>query len=511
MVDAIKNFAYSLVATAPSPATSGTSLVVTSGTGTVFPAAPFNATIWPPSTQPSTTNAEIVRVTAVSTDTLTITRAQYGTSAQAITAGYQIAQTIDTNLFGQVAPILSTQLVTAKIKSFTVNVPQYANMLLYAGGNAGTVTIGGTAYNISANQTIATASLVSPGSQSVLVSGQFSAINPATQSGGWSVGTAPVALTYMQFINGIWLGGTNSGTAVAFQANSIDGINWYQTTIMPTSAVWGMTGFGGPPGAGYYLTIQYSSNVWAYSTNGTTWTTITAAYSYNYGTVVNAYGTATPWVVFPQGGTLTQYQYCTTTAPTSWTTGTFPASRYFPDHCAAYNPNSGYWTVNVLSTTGAYYSSNGTSWTAFSMPYAPSNGLYLAPGTAVNGGTAGVLAAGQGFTSTSSYNYQTTGTTSWSSSTIPGTIGQNSASWGNGYYWFGLNGSSAWTSYYSQNLTSWTAFTINSASGTNYHYTGSFGNGSFAQGGGYAAFQYSSATATLPVTFIITQGATTYY
>jgi len=44
-------------------------------------------------------------VTAVATDTLTITRAQYGTTAQSITAGYQIAQTIDANLLSQLAPL----------------------------------------------------------------------------------------------------------------------------------------------------------------------------------------------------------------------------------------------------------------------------------------------------------------------------------------------------------------------------------------------------------------------
>lgn len=72
--DAHKNFAYSLVATAPSTATAGTSLVVSTGDGGKFPAVPFNATIWPINAQPTTANAEIVRVTAISTDTLTIVR-----------------------------------------------------------------------------------------------------------------------------------------------------------------------------------------------------------------------------------------------------------------------------------------------------------------------------------------------------------------------------------------------------------------------------------------------------
>lgn len=94
MPDAHKNLAISAVATAPSPATSGTSLAVTTGHGTRFPTAPFNATIWATGQIPDPTNAEIVRVTAISTDTLTITRVQESTTARTIIVGDQIAATV---------------------------------------------------------------------------------------------------------------------------------------------------------------------------------------------------------------------------------------------------------------------------------------------------------------------------------------------------------------------------------------------------------------------------------
>lgn len=97
--DAHKNFGYSTVATAPSPATTGTSLVVATGDGAKFPAAPFNATVWPAGTQPTDANAEIVRVTAITTDTLTITRAQEGSTARAIIVGDQIANTATAKVF----------------------------------------------------------------------------------------------------------------------------------------------------------------------------------------------------------------------------------------------------------------------------------------------------------------------------------------------------------------------------------------------------------------------------
>ena len=89
-----KNFAYSTIATAPSPAASGTSLVVAAGEGTYFPAVPFQASIWPVTTIPTPANAEVVTVTAVSTDTLTITRAQESSSARTVVVGDQIAATI---------------------------------------------------------------------------------------------------------------------------------------------------------------------------------------------------------------------------------------------------------------------------------------------------------------------------------------------------------------------------------------------------------------------------------
>lgn len=94
MADSHANFSYSTVATAPSPALSGTSLVVQAATGALFPAAPFNVTIWPVGVQPTSTNAEIARVTLVSTDTFTITRATESSTNRAVIVGDQIAATI---------------------------------------------------------------------------------------------------------------------------------------------------------------------------------------------------------------------------------------------------------------------------------------------------------------------------------------------------------------------------------------------------------------------------------
>jgi len=93
------NFGYSTIAVAPAPAGTGTSLQVSAGHGALFPTAPFNCTVWPSGVQPLASNAEIVRVTAVVGDTLTIVRAQEGSSAVAIAVGFQIANTTSRMVF----------------------------------------------------------------------------------------------------------------------------------------------------------------------------------------------------------------------------------------------------------------------------------------------------------------------------------------------------------------------------------------------------------------------------
>lgn len=89
--DAKKNFAYSVVATPPSPAASGTSLDVAPGDGGKFPTPPFNAVIWPTGVQPTISNAEVVRVTNIATDTFTIVREQESSSARTVVLNDQIA------------------------------------------------------------------------------------------------------------------------------------------------------------------------------------------------------------------------------------------------------------------------------------------------------------------------------------------------------------------------------------------------------------------------------------
>lgn len=93
-----KNLALGTVLTAPSPATSGTSLVLNSGEGARFsdPATTgeFYATAFPAGENPHSENSEIVKVTAISTDTFTIVRAQRSTTAKSIAVDWIVIQGI---------------------------------------------------------------------------------------------------------------------------------------------------------------------------------------------------------------------------------------------------------------------------------------------------------------------------------------------------------------------------------------------------------------------------------
>jgi len=83
-MDSIKNFAKATVTDGNYDASS-TSIDVITGHGDRLPAAPFNAVWWNATDYPDPSDdptVEIIRVTVVTTDTLTITRAQEGTAAE---------------------------------------------------------------------------------------------------------------------------------------------------------------------------------------------------------------------------------------------------------------------------------------------------------------------------------------------------------------------------------------------------------------------------------------------
>ena len=92
----VNNFAKTIVFTPPSPQTTGTSIVVVDAS--VFPnpsvTGNFYAVISPYAEEPSLENAEIVLVTAIVMNTLTIVRQQQSTPAREVKAGDVIFQSL---------------------------------------------------------------------------------------------------------------------------------------------------------------------------------------------------------------------------------------------------------------------------------------------------------------------------------------------------------------------------------------------------------------------------------
>jgi len=95
-LDQYKNLALAQVAVAPSPPTSGTSVTLLAGQGAYLPTPPFNATVFNQGAFPTPATAEIVRVTALAGDVITIVRQQEATAARAILAGDYVAATFTT-------------------------------------------------------------------------------------------------------------------------------------------------------------------------------------------------------------------------------------------------------------------------------------------------------------------------------------------------------------------------------------------------------------------------------
>jgi len=109
-----KDLAVGTVLTAPSPATSGTTIVLASGHGARFPSVfPFPVTAAPSNALPSLSNSEFLMVTNRVSDTLTVVRAQsHGlttSTAQSIAANWIISNAI-----------YSDDLFTSSINAATV-------------------------------------------------------------------------------------------------------------------------------------------------------------------------------------------------------------------------------------------------------------------------------------------------------------------------------------------------------------------------------------------------------
>ena len=149
MFDAHGQLQVTTVATAPSPAISGTTLTLAADFLNVAGSQlvpPYNATVYPPGSSPTSANAETIRVTADTAGALTIVRAQEGTSAQAVAVGWVVENVASVKTFTDIegsfvaAPAIFTATGANTWTPSTTGSALFAATLVGGGG-------GGASYN----------------------------------------------------------------------------------------------------------------------------------------------------------------------------------------------------------------------------------------------------------------------------------------------------------------------------------------------------------------------------
>jgi len=132
----LKNLALGYVKTAPSPATTGTSLTLETGEGARFPETTtesFYVTLAPADANAHSENSEVVEVTDRTGDVLTIVRGRRGTTAQSVAVGWIVLNSVyKEDLDGLSSNSLCRQAIING--GFTVNQRVYvSNATLSAG------------------------------------------------------------------------------------------------------------------------------------------------------------------------------------------------------------------------------------------------------------------------------------------------------------------------------------------------------------------------------------------
>lgn len=232
--DAHSNLAYATVAVAPAPASSGTSLTVANGLGSLFPTAPFNCTVYPSGSSPLASTAEIIRVTNVVGDVFTIVRAQEGTTARAIATGWQIANTATKLVFTDIENAM-IQFISAGTTKASASEIVFSNSPTVSFGIAGqTVTAsavgggtGGGAVSFSGGTSSATLdSIVFSNSNGVSfgLNGSTMTASVAAAAGGsinFSAGTTSNNATNIVFSNSGGISFGLNGSTITAQHNAL--------------------------------------------------------------------------------------------------------------------------------------------------------------------------------------------------------------------------------------------------------------------------------------------------
>ena len=466
-MDAVANLSASAITN--TPGTSGTTITVNAPIWQ-FPAAPFTALCWVSGTLPTISNAELVRVTATNgIDTLTVTRAQGGTTAKNLDTTYTVAQTVDKDLLRSLqaysgvltsgtrtitVPSTTAYLITSQTGGiFTLNnsgasvsVAPGASTLLVGNSSDTQITVSAQTLPAVTLPTTATLSLSQAWSGvAANTSGTWVAVaatagttaNVSTNNGStWAASTMSVSGTYygIAYGNNIWV--TANGTSTNTQV--YNGTSWAAGAALPASSTWRNVAYGNVGGTTpTFVVSANSATTPAWSTNPQSGGSWTAGTGVGVATWAIAYGN-NKFMTLAYNG---QGVYTSTNGQT-WTSvgNTLPVSTTW----VALTYANGRWIAASVGNSSIAVSMNdGATWTT------------IRPDTGTNGASA-VAAYGGGYFITGfngvPYLLYSADGFNWQScyaNAAPGFNGQGVAYATNGTtgYWVSLANGSTTTAY----------------------------------------------------------------
>lgn len=242
--DSHSNFAKGTLTN--SPGTAGTSFILGSGEGALF-SANMPVTLVPDNTRPTSTNSEIGYITAVSTDTLTVTRTQQGSTNQNVQAGWLVLGSITAKALTDIETVTDGK-VNGPSSATDTGVPVFdgtTGKLIKDSGIKAYVPSANATRITNDNGEMSLSGKQSSGGVNILV-------NDGTGASGHTVAAAFPAGSTIEtyYINGLTLGGVmvegvgiNSGLVdgrdVSVDGTKLDGIESgaQVNTVTPTNTI----------------------------------------------------------------------------------------------------------------------------------------------------------------------------------------------------------------------------------------------------------------------------------
>ena len=197
-----------------------TSLTVSSGTGALFPTLAGGAYFYCTLSNTANTTIEIVKVTARSTDTFTIVRAQDNTSASAFTAGDKVELRL-TAIDLQNFPQLDSTNTFALAQTFT-------SPIAIASGGTGASTLAGANIAVTTAANSFTAKQTFTGATASLASAFINATETSTISATAATGTINYDVTTQSVL--YYTTSASANWTVNIRGNATTSLNTLMTT-----------------------------------------------------------------------------------------------------------------------------------------------------------------------------------------------------------------------------------------------------------------------------------------